>query len=126
MERWHSTAEPDGSSPTPPVRSTVVGTPVRAVPDGAGGFDEVAVQIAQRRWDDATTGIAESVPPMVWDWVRRALPADAAVLSVHAVIDSYQPEYIVRYETGRVLIRLFTSGNVVEDLEIEELPSPNR
>jgi len=126
MDRWQPVVGGEGPSRTPPVRSSVVDTPVRVVSEGAQGFDGVAARIARRRWDELTTGITELVPPVVWESARRALPEDGALLSIHAVIDSYQPEYIVRYETERVLLRLYTSGSQVDDMEIEELPSPHR
>lgn len=126
MERWHPLIGVDGRAVPAVVRSTVVDAPVRVVMEGAEGLDGVVYQIARRRWAQLETGLSESVPTVVWESVQRALPDGGELVSIHAVIDSYQPEYIVRYETDPVLIRLYTSGAQIDDVEIEELPSPHR
>ncbi|MFW5694005.1 MAG: hypothetical protein ACOCYB_02470 [Alkalispirochaeta sp.] len=104
--------------------STVIDGPVRAISETAQGLDAVAYLVAHRRWDELAPTTVETVPSVVWDSLRRAVQDAGDPLWIHAVIEAPQPEYIVRYEHERVLLRLYHIGEQVNDAEIEALPSP--
>lgn len=125
MERWQPVVSDDTGISGVPARSTIVDAPVRVVAtDTSQGFDAVAVQVGRRRWDELATGITAEVPAIVWEPVERALRSTGELRWIHAVADSPQPEYVLRFDSHRLLLRLYGNEASIDDVEVELLTTP--
>jgi hypothetical protein len=125
MERWQPPVAFDGTPNMVAARSILLDAAVRAVAlEASQGLDAVAVRVAHRRWEELATGATAQVPRIVWEPVQRAITATGELQWIYAVETEPPAEYILGYEDERLLLRLYGSGEIVHDVEVEALASP--